>query len=49
MLVGLFILGPVLYNVYINDIFFCIENFGDQNTMLSREDNLSVILKEAIA
>ena len=44
------ILGPLLFNIFINDIFLFIEKsdickFADDNTLFSCGDNLSVILK----
>ena len=44
------ILGPLLFNIFINDIFLFIEKsdickFTDDNTLFSCGDNLSVILK----
>ena len=44
------ILGPLLFNIFINDIFLFIEKsdickFADNNTLFSCGDNLSVILK----
>ena len=44
------ILGPLLFNVFINDIFLYIEKsdickFTDDNTLFSCGDNLLVILK----
>ena len=44
------ILGPLLFNIFINDIFIIIEKsdickFTDDNTLFSCGDNLSVILK----
>ena len=43
-------LGPLLFNIFINDIFLFIEKsdickFADDNTLFSCGDNLSVILK----
>ena len=44
------ILGLLLFNIFLNDIFLFIEKsdickFGDDNTLFSCGDNLSVILK----
>ena len=44
------ILGPLLFSIFINDIFLSIEKsdickFTDNNTLFSGGDNLSVILK----
>ena len=44
------ILKPLLFNIFINDIFLFIEKsdickFADDNTLFSCGDNLSVILK----
>ena len=44
------ILGPLLFNIFINDIFLFIERsdickFADDNTLFFCGDNLSVILK----
>ena len=44
------ILRPLLFNIFINDIFLFVEKpdtckFADDNTLFSCGDNLSVILK----
>ena len=44
------ILGPLLFNIFINNIFLFVEKFvickfADDNTLFSCGDNLSVILK----
>ena len=44
------ILGPLLFNIFISDIFLFVEKsdickFADNNTLFSCGDNLSVILK----
>ena len=43
------ILGPLLFNIFINDIFLVVEksgicNFADDNTLVSHGSNLPVIL-----
>ena len=40
-------LGPILFNLYINDLFFFIEvasvhNFADDNTYLSGENTFQI-------
>ena len=47
------ILGPLLFNIFINDIFLPIEGsdickFADNNTLLFGGDNLSIVLKSLI-
>ena len=44
------ILGPLLFNIFINDLFFVIEksdicNFADDNTLYSCGANLKTVLK----
>ena len=45
-----YFLGPLLFNIFVNDILLFIEksdicNFADDNAYVSWGDNLSVILK----
>ena len=42
------ILGPLLFNIFINDLFFSIEktevcNFADDNTLFSSDENLDLV------
>ena len=44
------ILGPLLFNIFINDLFFVIEksdicNFADDNTLYSCGANLKIVLE----
>ena len=44
------ILGPLLFNIFINDLFLFIEktnicNFADDNTIYSYNNNLQTVLK----
>ena len=51
------VLGPILFNIFLNDFFLCIQeteicNFADDNTLYASGDNLeaviSILQKEAV-